>query len=314
MGLLAKKDLLGLKEISAEEIELILDTAIPFKDIFNRQVKKVPTLRGKSVFTLFYEPSTRTKSSFELAGKMLSADVSSLAVSTSSVVKGESLEDTAKTIEAMGADVMIIRHTAAGAPHLLARTVKAAVINAGDGTHEHPTQGLLDFFTIREKKGKIAGLKVTLVGDITHSRVAKSNIWGLTKLGAEVTVVGPPTLIPPGIEEMGAKVCYDLKEGLHDADVVNVLRIQKERQKKGLFPSAREYTELYGITKERMGWAKDDVLLLHPGPMNRGLEISLAAATSDHAFIEEQVTNGVAIRMALLYLLTGGKANEETIN
>ncbi|MGM9571350.1 MAG: aspartate carbamoyltransferase catalytic subunit [bacterium] len=314
MGLLARKDLLGLKELSAEEIMLILDTAIPFKDIFKRQVKKVPTLRGKSVFTLFYEPSTRTKSSFELAGKMLSADVSSLSVSTSSIVKGESLEDTAKTIEAMGADVMIIRHTAAGSPQLLARTVSAAVINAGDGTHEHPTQGLLDFFTIREKKGGFAGLKVVLVGDITHSRVAKSNIWGLTKLGAEVTVVGPSTLIPPGIEDMGARVEYDLKKALKNADVVNVLRIQKERQKKGLFPSSREYTELYGVNKERLGWAKDDVLLMHPGPMNRGLEISLDAATSSHAFIEEQVTNGVAVRMALLYLLTGGKGNEKIID
>lgn len=314
MGLLARKDLLGLKDLSAEEIMLILDTAIPFKDIFKRQVKKVPTLRGKSVFTLFYEPSTRTKSSFELAGKMLSADVSSLSVSTSSIVKGESLEDTAKTIEAMGADVMIIRHTAAGSPKLLARTVSAAVINAGDGTHEHPTQGLLDFFTIREKKGGFAGLKVVLVGDITHSRVAKSNIWGLTKLGAEVTVVGPSTLIPPGIEDMGARVEYDLKKAMKNADVVNVLRIQKERQKKGLFPSSREYTELYGVNKERLGWAKDDVLLMHPGPMNRGLEISLDAATSSHAFIEEQVTNGVAVRMALLYLLTGGKDNEKIVD
>jgi len=314
MGLLRRKDLLGLKELSAEEIKLILETALPFKDIFSRQVKKVPTLRGKSVFTLFYEPSTRTRTSFELAGKMLSADVSSLSVATSSVVKGESLEDTGKTLDAMGADVIVIRHTAAGSPYLLAKTVKASVINAGDGTHEHPTQGLLDLFTMKEKKGKIEGLKVTLVGDITHSRVAKSNIWGLTKLGAEVTVVGPPTLIPPGIEAMGAKVCYDLKEGLAEADVVNVLRIQLERQKKGLFPSLREYSELYGLTKERMAWAKDDVLIMHPGPMNRGLEISLEAATSSQAVIEEQVTNGVAIRMALLYLLTGGGKTDELID
>jgi len=311
MGLLERKDLLGLQEMSAREIELILDTALPFKDIFARQIKKVPTLRGKSIFTLFYEPSTRTKVSFELAGKMLSADVSGISPSTSSIVKGESLEDTGKTLEAMGADVIIIRHLASGSPHLLAKTVKSAVINAGDGTHEHPTQGLLDLFTMRSKKGKIAGLKVTLVGDITHSRVAKSNIWGLTKLGAQVTVVGPPTLIPPGIEKTGVRVCYDLKEALADADVINVLRIQLERQEKGLFPSLREYSHLYGITKERLECAKEDVLLMHPGPMNRGVEISLEAATGPQAVIEEQVTNGVAVRMALLYLLTGGGTSHE---
>ena len=314
MGLLERKDLLGLQELSAREIELILDTALPFKDIFSRQIKKVPTLRGKSVFTLFYEPSTRTKASFELAGKMLSADISGISPSTSSIVKGESLEDTGKTLEAMGADIIIIRHLAAGSPHLLAKTVKSAVINAGDGTHEHPTQGLLDMFTMRDKKGKIEGLKVTLVGDIAHSRVAKSNIWGLTKLGAEVTVVGPPTLIPPGVEKMGVRVCYDLKEALADADVINVLRIQLERQEKGLFPSIREYSELYGITKEKLEWAKKDVLLMHPGPMNRGVEISLEAATSHHAVIEEQVTNGVAVRMALLYLLTGGGSTNEIVD
>lgn len=311
MGLLARKDLLGLKELSSEEINLILETAIPFKDLFSRQIKKVPTLRGKSVFTLFYEPSTRTRTSFELAGKMLSADVSSLSVATSSVVKGESLEDTGKTLDAMGANVIIIRHTAAGSPHLLAKTVRAAVINAGDGTHEHPTQGLLDLFTMKERKGKIEGLKVVLVGDIAHSRVAKSNIWGLTKLGAEVTVVGPPTLIPPGIEEMGAKVSYNLEEALKEADVVNVLRIQLERQKKGMFPSLREYSQLYGVTKEKLAGTKDDLLIMHPGPMNRGLEISMEVATSKNAVIEEQVTNGVAIRMALLYLLTGGGKTDE---
>jgi len=314
MGLLARKDLLGLKELSAEEIKLILETAVPFKDLFYRQIKKVPTLRGKSVFTLFYEPSTRTRTSFELAGKMLSADVSSLSVATSSVVKGESLEDTGKTLDAMGANVIIIRHTAAGSPHLLAKTVKASVINAGDGTHEHPTQGLLDLFTIKEKKGRIEGLKVVILGDAAHSRVAKSNIWGLIKLGAEVTVVGPPTLLPPGLEEMGAKVSYDLKTALKDADVINVLRIQLERQKKGLFPSQREYTELFGLTKDKLAFAKDDLLILHPGPMNRGLEISLEVATSKNAFIEEQVTNGVAIRMALLYLLTGGGKTDELID
>jgi len=306
-----RKDVLGLEELTAEEITLILDTAEPMKEIMSRDIKKVPTLRGRSVITLFYEPSTRTRSSFELAAKYLGADTSSIAIATSSVQKGESLRDTARTLEAMAADVIIIRHSAAGAPHLLARWVKARVINAGDGAHEHPTQALLDMFTIREKKGGFQGLKVAILGDITHSRVARSNIWGLTKMGAEVRVVGPATLIPPEIERLGVKAYHDWEEGLKDVDVINVLRIQLERQKKGLFPSIREYTRLYGLDQRKLQVAKPDVLVLHPGPVNRGIEISPDVQDGPHAAINEQVTNGVAVRMALLYLLmTGGEKDE----
>jgi len=306
-----RKDVLGLEDLTVEEINLILDTAAPMKEIMTRDIKKVPTLRGRSVITLFYEPSTRTRSSFELAAKYLGADTSSIAIATSSVQKGESLRDTAKTLEAMAADVIIIRHSAAGAPHLLARWVSARVINAGDGAHEHPTQALLDMFTIREKKGGFQGLKVAILGDITHSRVARSNIWGLTKMGAEVRVVGPATLIPPDIERLGVKVYYDWEEGLKDVDVINVLRIQLERQKKGLFPSIREYTKLYGLDQQKLQVAKPDVLVLHPGPVNRGIEISPDVQDGPHAAINEQVTNGVAVRMALLYLLmTGGEKDE----
>lgn len=308
------KDLLGLKELEAEEIELILDTAIPMKDIILRDIKKVPVLRGKSIVTLFYEPSTRTRTSFEMAGKYLSADTSSVTVATSSVKKGESLIDTGKTLEAMGADVIIIRHEAAGAPHLLAKNVKSRVINAGDGMHEHPTQALLDMFTIREKKGRINGLKVAILGDILHSRVARSNIWGLTKMGAQVRVVGPSTLLPKEIQRLGVQVYQRTEEALEDVDVINVLRIQRERQKKGLFPSLREYTRLYGLDMKRLGLAKPDVLVLHPGPMNRGVEIMPDVYDSVHAAVDEQVTNGVAVRMALLYLLMGGGKESETIN
>ncbi|HHW29090.1 MAG TPA: aspartate carbamoyltransferase catalytic subunit [Syntrophomonadaceae bacterium] len=306
-----RKDVLGLEELTAEEITLILDTAEPMKEIMSRDIKKVPTLRGRSVITLFYEPSTRTRSSFELAAKYLGADTSSIAIATSSVQKGESLRDTARTLEAMAADVIIIRHSAAGAPHLLARWVKARVINAGDGAHEHPTQALLDMFTIREKKGGFKGLKVAILGDITHSRVARSNIWGLTKMGAEVRVVGPATLIPPEIERLGVKAYYDWEEGLKDVDVINVLRIQLERQKKGLFPSIREYTKLYGLDQQKLQVAKPDVLVLHPGPVNRGIEISPDVQDGPHAVINEQVTNGVAVRMALLYLLMAGGEKDE---
>ncbi|HHW41509.1 MAG TPA: aspartate carbamoyltransferase catalytic subunit [Syntrophomonadaceae bacterium] len=302
---LKRKDILGLQDLSAEEIELILDTAEPMKEILGRDLKKVPTLRGHSVVTLFYEPSTRTRTSFELAAKYLGADTASIAVATSSVQKGESLRDTAKTIEMMGIDVIIIRHSAAGAPHLLSRYVKARVINAGDGAHEHPTQALLDMFTIREKKGRLSGLKVAILGDIAHSRVARSNIWGLTKMGAEVRVIGPPTLMPPDIHKMGARVFYRWEDGLKDVDVINVLRIQLERQQKGLFPSIREYTRLYGLDEEKLRCAKPDVLVLHPGPVNRGIEISPEVQDGRHAVINEQVKNGVAVRMALLYLLMG---------
>lgn len=302
---LQHKDLLGLEHLDKKEIEHILDTVPPFKSLFTRSVKKVPTLRGKTVVTLFYEPSTRTRTSFEIAAKRLSADVVNVAMSTSSVVKGESLIDTGKTMEAMKADVMIIRHSLAGAPEVLARNVNCSVINAGDGFHEHPTQGLLDLYTIREKKKRIAGLKVLLVGDIRHSRVAKSNIWGLVKLGADVRVAGPPTLIPSRIEDLGVKVYYDLNEALKDVDVVNILRIQLERQQENLFPSVHEYIELYQMTKDRLKNAKPDVLIMHPGPMNRGIEISSEVADSPAAVINEQVTNGIAVRMAILYLLAG---------
>lgn len=310
---LKNKDLLGLQYLDKKEIEAFLDTAKPFKNLFTRSIKKVPTLRGKTVVSLFYEPSTRTRTSFEIAAKRLSADTVNITVASSSVVKGESLIDTGKTMEAMKADFMIIRHKLAGAPAVLARNVSASIINAGDGFHEHPTQGLLDLYTIREKKKKIAGLKVLLVGDILHSRVAKSNIWGLTKLGAEVRVSGPSTLIPSKIEDLGVKVFYNLDEALKDVDVVNILRIQMERQQENLFPSIHEYIELYQMNKKRLANAKSDVLIMHPGPMNRGIEISSEVADSPRAVINEQVTNGIAIRMAVLYLLSGQKKGIEKL-
>lgn len=300
------KDLLGLQDLSPEEINLVLDTAEPMKEVLGREIKKVPTLRGRVIVTLFYEASTRTRTSFELAAKYLGADTVGISVATSSVQKGESLGDTAKTIEVMGADAIIIRHSATGAPHLLAKLLDARVINAGDGSHEHPTQALLDLFTIREKKGGIAGLKVAILGDIAHSRVARSNIWGLTKLGAEVRVVGPPTLIPADIEQLGVTVFHDWREGLRDVDVINVLRIQLERQQRGLFPSIREYTRLFGLDEDKLRAAKPDALVLHPGPVNRGVEISPRVQDGSHSVINEQVTNGVAVRMALLYLLLSG--------
>ncbi|MFQ5867136.1 MAG: aspartate carbamoyltransferase catalytic subunit [bacterium] len=303
---LKHKDLLGLEYLDREEINLILETAKPFKELFTRSVKKVPPLRGKTVVLLFYEPSTRTRISFELAAKRLSADVLNISASTSSVAKGESLIDTAKTLEAMKADFVVIRHSMAGAPKILARTISASIINAGDGTHEHPTQGLLDMFTIWEKKGRLSGLKVAIVGDILHSRVARSNIWGLNKMGTKVYVVGPATLIPPRIEEMGVKVYYDLDEIIDELDVINILRIQMERQKENLFPSLREYNEIFGITDRRLKRAKKDLLVMHPGPMNRGIEISSSVAEGSRSVITEQVTNGIAVRMAVLYLLAGG--------
>ncbi|QGP92960.1 Aspartate carbamoyltransferase [Neomoorella glycerini] len=303
---LQHKDLLGLKDLTAEEMELILETAAPMKEILGRDIKKVPTLRGKLVVTLFYEPSTRTRTSFELAAKYMGADTVSIATATSSIQKGESLRDTARTLAAMGTDAVIIRHSAAGSPALLARTIEASVLNGGDGMHEHPTQALLDMFTIKEKLGGFKGLKVAILGDILHSRVARSNIWGLTKMGAEVRVVGPATLMPPEVEKLGVKVYYNAEEALKDVDVINVLRIQKERQKKGLFPSLREYARLYELTPQRLKLARPGALVLHPGPMNRGVEIAPAVADGLQAAINEQVTNGVAVRMALLYLLIGG--------
>ena len=303
---LKDRNLLGIENMDPAEIDMILHTAVPFKQMFTRSVKKVPTLRGKTVVNLFYEPSTRTRASFELAEKRLSADVLNIAVSSSSVVKGESLIDTAKTIEAMKADFVVIRHSMAGAPHLLARTINASIINAGDGMHEHPTQALLDLFTIREKKGKIEGLNVVIVGDILHSRVARSNIWGLTKMGAKVTVVGPVTLIPSHIEDLKVKVSYKLDDVLPQADVIYVLRMQRERQKQHLFPSLREYSELYGVDMDKLKKCQKEVIVMHPGPMNRGIEISSEVADSSFSVITEQVTNGIAVRMAVLYLLAGG--------
>lgn len=305
------KDLLGLKDITAAEINFLLDTAVPMKEIISRPIKKVPTLRGRTVVNLFYENSTRTRGSFELAAKHLSADSINISSSSSSVAKGESLYDTARTIQSLGADVVILRHPMAGAAQLLAGAVEAAVINAGDGAHEHPTQALLDLFTVRERRGEIAGLRVLIVGDILHSRVARSDIWGFTKLGAEVRVCGPPTLVPPGLEETGAQVYYNLEEALVDVDVIIMLRIQKERQQQGLFPGLREYARLYGLNRERLALARKDALVMHPGPVNRGVEIAPDIADGPAAVIEEQVTNGVAVRMALLYLLTGGGDRHE---
>jgi len=307
MGLKCK-DLVGLHHVTAQEIELILDTAAPMKEIIKRNIKKVPTLRGRTVLTVFYETSTRTRTSFELAAKYLSADTVGIAAATSSVSKGESLKDTALNIAAMGADVIVLRHPMAGAAELLARTLNVSVINAGDGAHEHPTQALLDLFTVREKKGRLAGLKVAIVGDILHSRVARSDIWGYTKMGAEVSVAGPATLIPPGIEKMGVRVCASLEEALEGADVINILRIQLERQQQGMFPSLREYSRIFGINSDRLKIAAPDALVMHPGPMNRGVEISPDVAYGLQSVINEQVTNGVAVRMALLYLLIGGSA------
>jgi len=300
-----RKDLLGLEDLSKEEIELILDTAKSFKEVSERAVKKVPALRGKTVVNLFFESSTRTKTSFELAAKRLSADVLSIAMQASSTSKGETFKDTAKNIEAMKIDIIIMRHAASGAPHMLAKSVAASVINAGDGSHEHPTQGLLDIFTMKQKKGKIQGLKVSIVGDITHSRVARSNIWGLAKLGAQVTVCGPRTLIPIGIEKLGVRVTYNIHEAIKDADVVNILRIQNERQQKGLFPSIREYVNRFGINRDVLKGAKKDLIIMHPGPINRGVELTPEVADGPSSVILEQVTNGIAVRMAALYLIAG---------
>ncbi|MFW5787061.1 MAG: aspartate carbamoyltransferase catalytic subunit [Halanaerobiales bacterium] len=311
---LNQKDFLGLYNSEAEDIKKILTTAKSMKEIFTRTVKKVPTLRGKTIVNLFFEASTRTKSSFDLAAKRLSADVMSIAKNSSSVVKGETLIDTARTLEVMGADVVVIRHNVPGAAEFLSNNLKASVLNAGDGAHAHPTQALLDLYTIKENYGYFKGLKVLIIGDIMHSRVARSNIWGLTKLGAEVGVVGPATLIPKFIEDMGVTVYTDLDSALEGTDVVNILRIQMERQTKGLFPSIREYRHFYGISQERLEKLPQKVLVMHPGPMNRGIEIESSVADGANSVITQQVTNGVAIRMALLYLLVGRKMEDENIN
>ncbi len=302
-----QKDLLGIKDLSVGDINLILDTAAGFKDVLGRDIKKVPTLRGKTAVNLFFEPSTRTRTSFELAAKRLSTDVINFSVPTSSVVKGESLIDTALTVQALGADFIIIRHFSAGVPHLLAQKLRASVINAGDGTNEHPTQALLDAFTIKEKKGEIEGLDIAMVGDIIHSRVAKSNIYSLSKLGAKIRLIGPPTLIPAGLGEIGVRIFHSMEKGLNSADVVMMLRIQMERQGKGFFPSTEEYFKNWGLTPERLSLAKEDVIVMHPGPMNRGIEISSEIADGPKSVILEQVTNGLAVRMAVMYLLAGVK-------
>lgn len=303
-----KKDLLGLEDLSREEIELILETTDSFKEVSTREIKKVPALRGKTVVNLFYEPSTRTRVSFEIAAKRLSADVINIASETSSIRKGETLIDTGKNIEALKVDIIVMRHNYSGAAKMLARNVKASVVNAGDGWHEHPTQALLDMFTLKEKLGPIEGLKVCIVGDIAHSRVARSNIWGLTKLGAKVTVCAPKILIPPGIEEMGVEVTYDIDEALADADAINVLRMQFERDELSVFPQQLEYFKNYGITEERLAQAKEDIVVMHPGPINRGVEMSSEVADGANSVILEQVTNGIAVRMAVLFLVA--QANE----
>ncbi len=301
-----RKHLLGLEELSAEEITTILDTAASFQEVSTRSIKKVPALQGRVVVNLFFEASTRTSNSFALAAKRLSADTMSFSQSGSSVSKGETLIDTALNIEAMGVDCFVIRHSAPGAALLLANSVNSSVVNAGDGPHEHPTQGLLDIYTIREAKGRIDGLKVAIVGDIAHSRVARSNIWGLQKLGAKVTVAGPSTLIPRGIEAFGVEVSHDIDEVLATSDVINILRIQLERQERRNFPSIREYAQIFGVTQERLSRAKKDILVMHPGPMNRGVEITPEVADGDQSVILRQVTNGLAVRMAVLYLCMGG--------
>ncbi|MEW6522674.1 MAG: aspartate carbamoyltransferase catalytic subunit [Bacillota bacterium] len=303
---LASRHILDLETMPVEDMRLILDTADSMKEILSREVKKVPTLRGKSVCTLFYEASTRTRTSFEMAAKYMSADTSSIATATSAIKKGETLLDTARTIEAMGVDMLIMRHPVSGSCHFLSRHVSSSVVNAGDGMHEHPTQGLLDLFTMEQYKKRIAGLKVAIIGDILHSRVARSNIWGLVKLGAEVRVAAPATLLPVEAQGLGVKVYDRVEPAIAGADVVNVLRLQLERQQKGLFPSAREYARYYGVSRDRLALAHPDVLLMHPGPMNRGVEIASDIADAPMSAIREQVTNGVAVRMAILYLLLGG--------
>jgi len=303
---LINKDILGTESLSREEIEGILDTAVSFKEVSTRLIKKVPTLRGRTIINLFFEASTRTRTSFEIAGKRLSADVINISASTSSAVKGESLLDTAYNLEAMNPDLLIVRHGVSGAPHMIAKHIKCPVINAGDGAHEHPTQALLDLLTIREHSKQLAGLKVAIVGDIAHSRVARSNIHAMLKCGMEVIVVGPPTMIPVGIECLGVKVLHNLEEAVAQVDVVMMLRIQLERQNEGLFPSFREYSNQFCLTADKLKNSRKDILIMHPGPVNRGIEIALDIMEGPHSVILDQVNNGVALRMALMYLLLGG--------
>lgn len=307
-----KKDILDMASLSVEEIKAILDTAERMLEISRRPVKKVPTLRGQTIVLFFYEPSTRTRTSFDLAAKRLSADALSISASGSSLVKGETLLDTARNLEAMSADIVVLRHSSSGAPHLLARHLKAGVINAGDGTHAHPTQSLLDLLTVRQAKGRIDGLRVAIVGDIAHSRVARSNVTGFTKMGAEVVLAGPPTMMPVGIERLGARVTHRLDEALEGADVVMMLRIQRERQQGHLFSTEREYAETFGLSERRLRRAHPDAIVMHPGPINRGVELDPALADGDRSVILEQVANGVAVRMALLYLVAGGARNANT--
>jgi aspartate carbamoyltransferase catalytic subunit len=301
----SKKDLLGIRELSKDEILFILNTSDSFKEISKRDIKKVPTLRGKTVITLFYEPSTRTRTSFEIAAKRLSADTINISSSTSSYVKGETLKDTAKNLESMRPDAIIIRHSMPGAPHMLAGIMNSSVINGGDGAHEHPTQALLDLYTMREKKGHIDGLKVVIVGDIAHSRVARSNIMALKHFDTEIVCSGPPTMIPPYIEALGVKKEYDINKAVVDADVIMMLRIQKERGGTSSIPSMKEYATLFGLKTEHIEKAKKDVIIMHPGPMNRGIEIADEVADGPYSVILDQVENGVAVRMAILYLLIG---------
>src|SRR6266478_2360523 len=306
-----RKHLLDIESLSAEEINIVLDTARSFKAVGERAIKKVPALRGKTVINLFIEPSTRTRISFELAAIRLSADIINFSAEASSLKKGETLKDTARNLEALNADIIIIRHSATGAAHFLARFLRGSVINAGDGAHEHPTQALLDTFTILEHKGTIAGLNVTILGDILYSRVARSNIWALTKLGAKVTLCGPSTLVPKVFEQMGCRVTYNVDEAIRDADIINLLRIQHERQRKTMFPSLVEYATLFGLNKARLARTKPDALIMHPGPINRGVEIDSDVADCSRSLILEQVTNGLAVRMAVLFLVNGGKGPQE---
>src|SRR3954467_887412 len=305
-----RKHLLDIESPTTEEIVAVLGTARAFKAVGERAIKKVPALRGKTVVNLFVEPSTRTRISFELAEQRLSADIVNFTAEASSLKKGETLKDTARNLQALNADFIVMRHSASGAPHFLARVLESSVINAGDGAHEHPTQALLDAFTIRERKGKIEGLNVTILGDILYSRVARSNIWALTKLGAKVTLCGPSTLVPRVFEQMGCRVTHHVEEAIRDADIITLLRIQHERQRKTMFPSINEYTTLYGLTKARFAAAKPDAMIMHPGPINRGVEIDSEIADCGRSVILEQVTNGLAVRMAVLFLISGGKAQE----
>ena len=301
-----KKDLLGLEYLSTEEITTILDTARSFSEISTRPIKKVPALRGKTVINLFYEPSTRTSASFELAEKRLSADIVNMNIATSSVKKGETLLDTVKNLCAYKIDVIVMRHSVSGSTLYLARNIESSVVNAGDGQHEHPTQALLDIYTLREHLGELKDRKIVIVGDILHSRVARSNIWGLQKLGAKVTVVGPPTFIPRQIEEMGVDVSYNLMAALKNADAVNMLRIQREREKFSLFPSSKEYSKLFGLNSDKLKLLSPNLIVMHPGPINRGVELASNVADGPNSVILEQVTNGLAVRMAVLFLVTGG--------